>query len=205
MVEQIEEFGTELNYREFADAGVLDQREVGVLVTRPIQDVPARIAETAERRDGEGRRVEPALRRRVIQFGWANQVWPVVAQESEVRDAGVAVVEFGQERDRERAARLQRDHAVSLPSAEQRRGQSCIADQALSFPERQVVGITEREAMAHVEAGSPALGAQVKAVLRIVRIACAGEDARGVVDRFAIGVRAEQREAERQPLLQASL
>src|SRR6266498_5007980 len=88
MVEEIEEFGTELNYREFADPGVLDQREVDVLVTRPIQDVTARIAEAAERRDGEGRRVEPALRRRVIQLGLPRQVRTVVAQKPEVRDAG---------------------------------------------------------------------------------------------------------------------
>jgi len=65
MVEEIEEFGTELNYREFAVPGVLDQREVDVLVTRPVQDVAAGVAETAEGRDDEGGRVEPALRRRV--------------------------------------------------------------------------------------------------------------------------------------------
>src|SRR6266511_1989904 len=160
MVEEIEEFGTELNYREFADPGVLDQREVDVLVTRPIQDVTARIAEAAERRDGEGRRVEPALRRRVIQLGLPRQVRTVVAQKPEVRDAGVAVVEFGQQRDRERAARLQRDHAVTQPADEQRRGQALIAEQARSLPERQIIGIAQREAITHVETQTTALAAQ---------------------------------------------
>src|SRR5262245_10160512 len=111
MVEEIEELGTELNYREFADPGVLDQREVDVLVTRPIQDVAARIAEAAKRGDGEGRRVEPALRRRVVQPGLPRQVRTVVPQKPKVRDTGVAVVEFRQQRDRERAARLQSDYA----------------------------------------------------------------------------------------------
>src|SRR6266508_5136307 len=106
MVEEIEELGAELDSRGFADRRVFDDREIDVLVTRPVQDVAARIAEAAERWDGEGRRVEPALRRRVIQLGLPRQVRTVVAQKPEVRDAGVAVVEFGQQRDRERAARL---------------------------------------------------------------------------------------------------
>src|SRR5215475_2851539 len=59
--------------------------------------------------------------------------------------------------------------------------------------------------MAHVEARTTALAAQVVTVLRIVWIARAGKDARGVVNRLAIGVSAEQREAESQPLLQSRL
>ena len=126
MVEQVEELRAELDRHGFPDRGVLDQREVDILVARPVEDVAACVAEAAEGRDDEDqwRCVEPTLRRRVVEFGRANQIGPVIAQESEIRDAGVAVVEFGQERDRERAACLQRDHAVSLPACEQRRGQA---------------------------------------------------------------------------------
>src|SRR5262249_20362213 len=116
MVEQIEELRAELDHRGFPQRGVLDKREVDVFVTRPVQNVAAGGAETAERRDDEGRRIEPPVRRRVLQFGPANQVGPVIAQKPEVRDAGVAVVEFGQQRDREWAARFKRDHALNLPA-----------------------------------------------------------------------------------------
>ena len=64
MVEQIEELGAKLDGSGFADRGVLDQREVDVLVTRTVQEVAARITEAAEGRDGEGGGVEPKLRRR---------------------------------------------------------------------------------------------------------------------------------------------
>lgn len=119
MVEQVEELRAELHRQAFLDRRVFDQREVDVLETRPIQDVASGIAEVAERREGERRRVEPAFRRRVVQSGLTNQIRAVIAQKAQVRDACIAVVELRKQRDGERPAGLQRDHAESLPAGKQ--------------------------------------------------------------------------------------
>ena len=59
--------------------------------------------------------------------------------------------------------------------------------------------------MPHIEVASPALGAKIVAVLREVRVACAGEESRRIVDRLAQRVRHQSGQPMREPLLEARL
>ena len=119
--------------------------------------------------------------------------------------ARVAVVDVGQERDREGPPRLQGDDAVSLPARERCRQPAAVVEEPAPLAERQVVGVADGEAVAHVEVRAATLGPHVEAVLREVRVARAREKARGVVNGLGPGVGREHGEPAREALLEARL
>jgi hypothetical protein len=138
-IQDVERLEAELRIERLTDRGVLDYRDVDVLISRPGQDIAAGVPETAERRDRESRRVEPLLRGRIGELGIAQYIRPVVGAEAQDRTAGVAVVEIGEQRDGERTARLEGPDAERL-----------LAAQQASAAQRQVIGVAQRKAVPQI-------------------------------------------------------
>src|SRR5262249_39186015 len=63
VIERVEEFGAELEFHLLGDVELARQREVEGLHSRAVYGIPPRIPESESRRDGEGRGVEPTIRR----------------------------------------------------------------------------------------------------------------------------------------------
>src|SRR5262249_58913521 len=103
-----------------------------------------------------------------------------IRAETEVRAAGVAVVDVWKQCHRERAPGLQGDRPIRLPAREQ----ALSPTGGRAFANRQIVRVAQREAMANVEVRTPAFGAQIQTVLREIRIARAGENTGSIVDGF---------------------
>src|SRR5579871_250126 len=174
VIGNIERLCAELEIGMLAQTRVLDNRHVDALKSGPGDNIPPGIAKRAEGRQGERLRVEPLRWSRIRELRAPHQVWPVVcASESQDGIARVAVVEPRQQVHREWASRLERPDSQRLPAATKQ-----------SLTQRKIVGITQREALPHVEVRQSALGARVVTVLRKVRIAGTGEEARTIVNRL---------------------
>ena len=85
---------------------------------------------------------------------------------------------------------LPADDRVETPSAQDAAHHAAAIQKAFAFAEWQFVGITQRKAMANIEARPPALSRQVETILRIVWVASAGKNTRSVINGFAESVRA---------------
>lgn len=119
MVNHIEEFGPELEIETFPNPRVLEQGYTHILVAGTAQDVPSRIAEAPVVRENESLSVEPLFGCPILKLAGSNPVGTIIGAEAQARDAGVAVIDLGQEGNRERPSALQGYDSVGGPSAEQ--------------------------------------------------------------------------------------
>src|ERR1700730_9673806 len=102
MIEEIEEFGAQLQVESLGKISVLQQRHVYVLIARPIKSIAAGITKRAQRRKSEGAGVEPTVGRRIGQNGVSHHVGSIVRSKAENRTACAAVINVGQEGRSER-------------------------------------------------------------------------------------------------------
>ena len=204
MVEEIEEFGAELDVSGFGNAEIFEDGEIPIGVARPDTDVASGVAELLDwririRNDlGERRSIKPSG------CGSWSRVW--IQSRDNVRAVGREAGDFGSAaligdirgiEDGERCSAHQRGDAVELPSAEH-----SLRDAAGLKEERKAPLIAEHEAVAGIEQRGAALGAKVERVLRQVifsrdRFRGGTGHVKGgsVVDGFGVGVRRQERNA----------
>ena len=120
-VEEIKRLGAKLETRlAAAERQMLDDPQVQVLAARPVEDVPARVAETSKGGNRKSPRIEPPVGRPLVERRIAHKVRAVVRAKAERRTARIAVIELGQESDRERRAALERDNSLQFHVTKER-------------------------------------------------------------------------------------
>src|SRR5262249_34914060 len=138
-------------------------------------------------------RIEPALRRRIVELA-------EVARRDEIhalRDERSALADV-RRRDGERESAAEANDPLDLPPAEHVRHRSAARQPWLPWPERQIVAVAERGAMTLVVPRVALVGVQVPRVRRIVRL----DLARAVVGVLRQLVVREEEEAVAVALLQ---
>ena len=83
MVEEVKGLSTKLKIEAFVQRGVLYERRIHVLETRPPQNISAGTAESARSREDEGAGIEPAVRRARGQIRVAHEIWSIVGAKAE--------------------------------------------------------------------------------------------------------------------------
>src|SRR5262249_57254780 len=120
MVQKVERLGSKLQRQTLAQPRVLHQRHVHVEVAGSAQDVSSGIAKRALLRKVKRPGVEPAIRGWMIEPWVELEIGTIVSSKPERRPAGMADVEFREQRDRERRSRLRGHDSKRLPTGKRR-------------------------------------------------------------------------------------
>src|SRR4029450_1363366 len=114
------ELRANLQVEFFQDLSILHQRQIHILITRPIDNIPSCISKSTASRKDKCCCVEPSLRGAIAEVGTRRNVRAVIRAEAQNRSSRATVVDIRKESDCKRSTRLQRDNAIRFPAGEER-------------------------------------------------------------------------------------
>src|ERR1051326_2925849 len=160
MIESVEEFGAKQEVLALAYRKLFTQRDIKIFEAGAGQDVASRISERAGFWNFKGRRIEHLVGHAAVSVRISNQVRPVRAAR-----AGLTVIDA--QVWCQRLAGLKHGNAAELPigkreSAERRK----ILEESTVMSDRNVVEITQTEAMPDVVVRQSTFAAEIRHVLK---------------------------------------
>src|SRR5581483_10020791 len=211
MVQDVEELGAELKLFRFRNLDVLERREVPVRVTRPLNNIPARVAELLHRGVGvehyllERAGVKPLLHAVRSGIGIADDVGPIGGESSNLGRAAL-YRRIGGVENGVRCAAHQRGDSIHLPASE-----SMLVPGLRVIPEGQTPLVAEDQPVAGIKHRAPALGREIERIL--CEVIFAGDwlgsrsgdiQRRDIVNRLGVGIRGKEGEPMPESLAQAA-
>src|ERR1700722_3588119 len=199
MIEEVEEFRSELNPHFFADGSSFEHGEIKVVDSRTAKNrIDARFGARPETwRSGEARSIEP--------LGEASRAFPVAARNNvgaNVCDAEVCRFQRGRTRigKFQREAALEGRNPINPPARHSTIGKTAhAACESLAMTERQIEHVADHQALRNILRGKRFFTAKIVPVLYAADAAGwsfepTGERV-GVAQQLFIGVRHQQRAA----------